>query len=76
LNDTNKAVTILKNNKYVKTISTDDNIIMVTFIGKSEDEANLLKELIINDVFVISFKREQSNLESLFLKIIAKVNDD
>lgn len=72
LNDVNKAVLILKENKYVRTISVEDDKIMVTFIGRKEDEANLLKALITNDVLVISFKREQSNLESLFLKIIEK----
>lgn len=72
LNDVNKAVSILKKNKYVRTISVDNNNVMVTFIGRKEDEANLLKELVINDVLVVSFKREQSNLESLFLKIIEK----
>jgi ABC-2 type transport system ATP-binding protein len=72
LNDVNKAVLLLKKNKYVRTISVDNNNIMVTFIGRKEDEANLLKELVAKDVLVVSFKREQSNLESLFLKIIEK----
>lgn len=70
--EVNKAVPILRSNKYVRTVSVDNNNIMVTFIGRKEDEANLLKELILNDVLVVSFKREQSNLESLFLKIMEK----
>ncbi|KAB1439863.1 ABC transporter ATP-binding protein [Candidatus Galacturonibacter soehngenii] len=72
LDNVNKAVLILKKNKYVRTLSVEENKIMVTFIGRKEDEANLLKELIESGVLVISFKREQSNLESLFLKIIEK----
>lgn len=72
LEDVSKAVLILKKNKYVRTLSVEENKIMVTFIGRKEDEANLLKELIESGVLVVSFKREQSNLESLFLKIIEK----
>lgn len=71
-NDIKKAVSILKKNKFVRTISVEEKNIMVTFIGKKEDEANLLKELITNDILIVSYKREQSNLESLFLKIIEK----
>lgn len=72
LNDAEQAVAILKKNKYVRTISVEDNNILVTFIGRKEEEASLLKELIDNNVLVLSYKREQSNLESLFLKIIEK----
>ncbi len=72
LEDVNQAVHILKKNKYVRTLSVEEDKIMVTFIGRKEDEANLLKELVESGVLVVSFKREQSNLESLFLKIIEK----
>lgn len=72
LSDIDSAVSYLKKNRYVRTISVQGSVIMVTFIGKKEDEANLLRELIQKDVLVVSFKREQSNLESLFLKIIEK----
>lgn len=75
LNDSNKAVEILKKNRYVRTLSLDDKNIVVTFVGRREDEAELLKQLLVNDVLVVSFKREQSNLESLFLKIIDKGNE-
>ena len=72
LEDVNQAVLILKKNKYVRTLSVEENKIMVTFIGRKEDEANLLRELVESGILVVSFKREQSNLESLFLKIIEK----
>lgn len=72
LNNVKKAVLILKKNKYVRTLSVEEDKIMVTFIGRKEDEANLLKELIESGILIISFKREQSNLESLFLKVIEK----
>lgn len=72
LGEADKAVEILKKNRYVRTLSLDEKNIVVTFVGRREDEAELLKQLITNDVEVVSFKREQSNLESLFLKIIDK----
>jgi len=72
LGETDKTVKILKKNRYVRTLSLDEKNIVVTFVGRREDEAELLKQLITNDVEVVSFKREQSNLESLFLKIIDK----
>lgn len=75
LKDADNAVIILKKNRYVRTLSLDEKNIVVSFIGRREDEAELLKELVTNGVSVVSFKREQSNLESLFLKIIDKGND-
>jgi ABC-2 type transport system ATP-binding protein len=74
LNDASATVSILKKNRYVRTIALDEKNIVVSFVGRREDEAELLKELIKHDVLVVSFKREQSNLESLFLKIIEKGN--
>ncbi|WP_099467990.1 ABC transporter ATP-binding protein [Konateibacter massiliensis] len=75
ISDINEAVAILKKNKYVRTVSVDGNNIMLTFIGRKEDEAKLLKDLIEHNVLVVAFRREQSNLESLFLKIIEKGSD-
>lgn len=72
LDHANEAVELLKKNRYVRTIAVEDNKIMVTFIGRKEEEAKLLKDLITNDILVVSFRREQSNLESLFLKIVEK----
>lgn len=64
-----EAVSILKQDPLVKKISIEGNTIMVAFMGSREDEANLLKNLIIHDVLVTAFTRERSNLESIFLKI-------
>jgi ABC-2 type transport system ATP-binding protein len=76
LGETDKAVGILKKNIYVRTLSLDEKSIVISFVGRREDEAELLKQLITNDIKVVSFKREQSNLESLFLKIIEKGNTE
>lgn len=69
LNNVSKAIEVLKENPLVKTITLDENNISITFAGKKGDEAILLRELVINNINVSEFKREQSNLESIFLKI-------
>lgn len=71
-----KAIEVLKRDSYVKNISIQGNSILATFIGGREDEAILLKNLIENGVYIISFAREQSNLESLFLKITGNVGGE
>lgn len=63
------AMSIMKNNMYVSTVSCDGLVIMASFVGRRQEEVQLLKELIEHDIPVVTFKREQSNLESLFLKI-------
>lgn len=69
------AVHLLKQDLMVQKLSIEENIIMVKFLGSREDEANLLKNLIRNDVMVTSFSKERSNLESLFLKITNNEGD-
>lgn len=64
-----KAIEILKENPMVKTLTIDENDILITFLGNKDDEALLLKTLITNDVHIFGFKREQSSLENLFMKI-------
>lgn len=71
-----KAIEVLKKNPYVKHVSIQGNSILTTFMGGREDEALLLKNLIEHQVYIISFAREQSNLESLFLKITGNMGEE
>lgn len=66
------AVNILKNEDKVKNISISDNDITVGFLGTPEDEADLLKKLITNNVKVTSFVRQSGNLEEIFMKVTEK----
>ncbi len=63
------AVQVLKQELMVKTLSIQGNTIMVSFTGSREEEALLLKKLVMNDVLVTNFSKESSNLETLFLTI-------
>lgn len=63
------AVKLLKENPFVKSLTIQNNSILLTYLGSREEEALLLRQLIQHDVLVFSFAREQSNLETLFLKI-------
>lgn len=75
LGEVNSAIAVLKENRYVKSLAVDQNSIMIVFVGRKQEEAALLKQLIDKGVPVLSYKREQSDLESLFLQITNKGED-
>lgn len=64
-----KALTILKSQPCVQTISVKEGNIMVQFVGDEEDEAVLLQQLVDAKVMVHGFIREPGSLESLFMQI-------
>lgn len=64
-----KALTILKSQPCVQTISVKEGNIMVQFVGDEEDEAVLLQQLVDAEVMVHGFIREPGSLESLFMQI-------
>ena len=64
-----KALTILKSQPCVQTISVKEGNIMVQFVGDEEDEAVLLQQLVDAEVMVHGFTREPGSLESLFMQI-------
>lgn len=64
-----RAVMILKEEEKVKSLTIQGSSILAAFTGSREEEAGLLKKLVEQGVLVLSFAREQSNLEALFLKI-------
>lgn len=64
-----RALTILKNNPKVSNVMQDKEMLTFLFIGEKEEEANLLLELVANEVRIQAFSRQESNLEDLFLKL-------
>lgn len=64
-----KALSILKSQPCVQTISVKEGDIMVNFIGDEQDEAVLLQQLVDAEVMVHGFIREAGSLESLFMQI-------
>ena len=67
-----EAVTVLKNYPLVTSLSRKDNLISVRFQGKDGEEAELLTELIQHQVTVSAFYREESDFDSLYLKITSR----
>lgn len=64
-----RAIKILKDNPLVANLSIRNNSTSITFRGNGDEEAILLKNMIMNDVMISSFKREEGSLESLFMEI-------
>lgn len=63
------AIRLLKENPAVEKLSIRNDEIIVSYMGTEQDEANLLKQLILNDVAVSGFVREQGNLENIFIEL-------
>ena len=67
--DMDRAMAILRSHSCVRTISIKNDCISISFTGDSQDEAQLLQQLVDAEVQVTSFYRQQGNLESLFMEI-------
>lgn len=63
------AIPILKENPAVENISIKTDCISIGFKGGEQEEAQLLKHLVSNQVVISSFSREEGNLESLFMQL-------
>ena len=66
------ALRILKENPKVENISIKADSISIGFSGNELEEADLLGNLIANQVKISSYSREEGNLESLFMQITAR----
>lgn len=67
--DMDKALTVLKENPLVESLSTLDNSISIGFKGNDKEQAELLEHIIHTGAGVSYFAREEGNLESLFMQI-------
>lgn len=72
IDKTEEAITILKENPKVGKVKFENNKITAGFSGNEEECAALLKTLISGDIPVISFNRESTSLEDIFIKITDK----
>lgn len=64
-----QAIRILKENPFVENISIKETSISMGFKGGKREEAELLADLVREEVLISSFAREEGNLESLFMQI-------
>lgn len=69
VNDVEKAVQILRNNPRVNSLSRKENFISVWYDGEEEEQGLLLTELIMHGITVKAFYKEESDFDSLYLKI-------
>ncbi len=64
-----QAITFLKEQPLVETLSYKDSTIRVDFKGDTCEEAALLQNLVAQNLPVCAFGREEGSLESLFMQI-------
>lgn len=72
LDKTEEAIKLLKEIPKVGKVKLENNKITADFNGSEEECVVLLKTLISRDVPVISFNRESTSLEDIFIKITDK----
>jgi ABC-2 type transport system ATP-binding protein len=67
--DINKAVKKLKEFPSVDNIIPGENKVEFDFVGNDGDMNNLLKELIKNEVPIVTFSQVDGNLEDIFMRV-------
>ena len=72
LNKQEDAIKILKENTNVGKIDINENKITAAFNGDDNECSELLKKLVIQNIPIVSFNREASSLEDIFIKITEK----
>jgi ABC-2 type transport system ATP-binding protein len=67
-----KAIKLLREMPKVGKVKFENKTITITFNGNEAECVSLLKTMILNDIPIISFNKEVSSLEDLFIKITDK----
>lgn len=68
--DIDKTFEILQENQYVQKVTAQGNILNIVFTGSSDDESELLAEIIKSGIQVKGFHRQEGSLESLFMQVV------
>ena len=71
LDDIDKAMKVLSSNKQVNNISADLNRILFEYEGSEIDSNKILKELVDNDIKVISYKKDNTKYNN----VLNMIND-
>ncbi|MED4015107.1 ATP-binding cassette domain-containing protein [Sutcliffiella cohnii] len=72
LSDVQRAIQFFEDIPAVSNIQRSEqkeNVISFAFEGTDEDQINLLKTALNNEIMILSFSQEESNLEDIFLEI-------
>jgi ABC-2 type transport system ATP-binding protein len=67
--DISKAIRCLKEHSAVDNIIEGENKVDFDFVGNDVDMNNLLKELIKNEVPIVTFSQVDGNLEDIFMRV-------
>ena len=64
-----EAISLLKEKPEVKEISVDSNKITINLAGGDKEASDILKNLVLKDIPVISYSKASGNLEEVFIQI-------
>ena len=76
MNDADKAILLLKEKQEVKNISLDENKIKIDVVGSDNEIKDILRDLILKDIPVLSFTKATGNLEEVFIQITDDDNEE
>jgi ABC-2 type transport system ATP-binding protein len=70
--DVERAIVVLEDEPKISNISKHekyDDTVLFSYTGNDDEQVELLKKLIANDLQIVSFSQEETDLEDVFLEI-------
>lgn len=64
-----KTLDFLRENRMVQALAVDGQEFQFTFTGSAREEAELLNQMIMQGIRVLSFGRKRDNLETIFMQL-------
>ena len=64
-----RAMGILRDREDVADVKLGDNMLQVAYVGEADQEWDVLRELVRNDIKVLSFGTQATDLEDVFMKV-------
>ena len=68
-NNLDKALSIIRSNPEIRDVQVDGNRVAIEFASLEHNPADLLRQLIDNEVEVISYAQKEPNLEDVFMMV-------
>ena len=69
LNDVERAIQILKEQPFIRAVVEKTRDVEFEFTGTNDQLSNVLKQLILAEIPILSFKEKEGNLEEVFMQI-------
>lgn len=69
LNDVERAIQILKEQPFIRAVVENTRDVEFEFTGTNDQLSNVLKQLILAGIPILSFKEKEGNLEEVFMQI-------